>query len=78
MGLPFLFRYCTDHYLFVSCEKIEMNEIEFLLNKSDAELFTITDAHIAYLPQPIQSYIHETGVVGKQNSNSINVKIVQS
>ncbi len=45
-------------FLIVSCEKSEMNEIEFLLNESDTELYTISEAHIEHLPQSLQKYLN--------------------
>lgn len=60
-------------FLSVSCEKSEMNEIEFLLNEHHAEGYTITDAHVNHLPQPLQNYLSATGVVGSQYANSIKL-----
>ncbi len=57
----------------ISCEKSEMNEIDFLLNESDTELFTVNETHIQHLPQPLQNYLDAVGVVGKSNSNAIQL-----
>jgi len=68
---PALFAMCI---LILSCEKSEMNEIDFLLNESDTELYTISEAHIQHLPQPLQNYLDAVGVVGKSNSNAIQLE----
>jgi hypothetical protein len=60
-------------FLFLSCEKSEMNEIEFLLNKHNTEAYTITNAHLEHLPQPVQNYLIATGVVGSQYANGIKL-----
>lgn len=60
-------------FLFISCEKTEMNEIEYLLNKSNVEHYAISDAHIDPLPQVLQSYLKAVGVVGKLNSNNVKL-----
>jgi hypothetical protein len=59
--------------LIISCEKSEMNEIDFLLNESDTELFTVSEAHIQHFPQPLQRYLNAVGVVGRSNSNAIKL-----
>ncbi len=58
---------------FSSCEKSEMNEIELLLNKHNAEAYTITDTHLEHLPKPVKNYLIATGVVGSQYANSIKL-----
>ncbi len=60
-------------FLFISCEKTEMNEIECLLNESDVEHYAISDAHIDPLPQVLQNYLKAVGVVGKLNSNNVKL-----
>ena len=60
-------------FLFFSCEKSEMNEIEFLLNHSYTESYTINEAHIQHLPQALHNYLEAVQLVGKNNSNSIKL-----
>jgi len=60
-------------FLFLSCEKSEMEEIDFLLNESDAELYTISEAHVQHLPQTLQNYMEVAGLFGRTSSNAIKL-----
>lgn len=57
-----------------SCKKTEMNDIEYFMQQSANNSYSVNETHITHLPTPVQNYLKVTGVVGGYYYNNVRLK----